>query len=181
MTVHLFDSSGDFVAFRRTHDDRYLFDVDGNWIGWFPWGDADVVTEDGDYLGTVVGNRLLRREPSHIGVTQAIRAIPATRAIPGTRDTPATSRPRADSTTYPRACSRASSCSALTVECVLPPRTTPAQSVIDRFVSQLLPPTRRTWNREVLLDERPRMRSGHQLISLVSPGGSPLRDAHSRA
>jgi len=77
MTVHLLDSSGDFVAFRRSDDDRYLFDVDGNWIGWFPWGDADVVTEDGDYLGTVMGNRLLRRG------TQPYRGYPGYPGYPG--------------------------------------------------------------------------------------------------
>lgn len=59
MVQHLFDSSGNFVAFRRTPNDRFLFDSSGNWIGWFPWGDAQAVDKEGNYLGTIVRNRLL--------------------------------------------------------------------------------------------------------------------------
>ncbi|GAA2912199.1 hypothetical protein JOD62_001954 [Microbacterium keratanolyticum] len=62
MVTFLFDTNGEGVAFRRTPDDRFLWDKDGNWVGWFPWGDADAVDQQGNYLGTVVGNRLLARE-----------------------------------------------------------------------------------------------------------------------
>jgi len=55
-----FNSSGSFVAFRRSKTDRFLFDSSGNWIGWFPWGDEQAVDQSGSYLGTVVRNRLLK-------------------------------------------------------------------------------------------------------------------------
>ena len=61
MTVYLYDSKGAFVAFRIEYDGRYLFDPDGEWIGWFPWSNDDVATRDGAYLGTVVEDRLLWR------------------------------------------------------------------------------------------------------------------------
>jgi hypothetical protein len=60
MKQYLFNSSGNFIAFRRTKDDRFLFDSQGNWIGWFPWGDNQAVDPTGRYLGTVVRNRLLK-------------------------------------------------------------------------------------------------------------------------
>jgi len=61
MTVHYFDSAGNWIAFRRRPDDKYLFNKSGSWIGWFPWGDDDAVDTHGEYLGTVVKNRLLRK------------------------------------------------------------------------------------------------------------------------
>jgi hypothetical protein len=62
MTAFLFDSQGTWIAFRPDETDRNLFNSDGEWIGWFPWGDDDAVTREGAYLGTVVENRLLVRE-----------------------------------------------------------------------------------------------------------------------
>src|ERR1700687_5369790 len=61
MSTHfLFNSSGEWIAFRRHASDNYLFDCDGEWVGWFPWGDDDAVDTDGNYLGTIVnGNRLV--------------------------------------------------------------------------------------------------------------------------
>lgn len=61
MSVYLFDMQGDPVAFRRTWTDSYLFDLQGHWIGWFPWDDHDAVDRDGHYLGTVVDDRFVRR------------------------------------------------------------------------------------------------------------------------
>jgi hypothetical protein len=49
------------IAFRRSPDDRHLFDKSGKWIGWFPRGDDEAVTTSGQYLGTMIGSRLLRR------------------------------------------------------------------------------------------------------------------------
>lgn len=77
MVVHLFSNSGDFIAFRRTEDDKFLFNADGDWIGWFPWGDDDAVRPDGAYLGTVVGNRLMHRE------SQPYRGYPGYPGYPG--------------------------------------------------------------------------------------------------
>lgn len=77
MTSHLFDQSGNWIAFRRSENDKYLFNKSGNWIGWFPWGDSDAVTKDGKYLGTVRGNRLLRR------TTTRYRGYPGYPGYPG--------------------------------------------------------------------------------------------------
>ena len=57
MPVHyLFNSSGNWIAFRICTN---VFDAHAKWVGWMPWGDADVVTTDGKYLGTIVEeNRL---------------------------------------------------------------------------------------------------------------------------
>lgn len=61
MTTFLFNRAGRPAAFRRTPDDKFLWNIHGHWIGWFPWGDADAVDKSGDYLGTVVNDRLLHR------------------------------------------------------------------------------------------------------------------------
>lgn len=59
---HYFNSAGEWIAFRRTPDDRYLFDRHGNWVGWFPWNDNEAVDIEGSYLGTIVdGNRFYQR------------------------------------------------------------------------------------------------------------------------
>lgn len=62
MTAYLYDSQGVWIAFRVDDRARHLFNPDGDWIGWFPWDDGDAVTPDGDYLGTLVGDRLLFQE-----------------------------------------------------------------------------------------------------------------------
>ncbi len=79
---HYYNSAGEWIAFRRDPNDRYLFDRSGNWIGWFPWNDNEAVDVNGDYLGTVVDeNRFYQRiktkpdrphpgyvpPPSHVG------------------------------------------------------------------------------------------------------------------
>ena len=57
-TQYLFNSSGNWIAFRKG---KYVFDKDGEWIGWLPWQDQDVVGVDGQYLGTIVqDNRFYR-------------------------------------------------------------------------------------------------------------------------
>jgi hypothetical protein len=73
----LFDLSGHGIAFRRNDNDKFLWDKSGNWIGWFPWGDADAVDKEGKYLGTVVGNRLLER------TSQPYRGYPGYPGYPG--------------------------------------------------------------------------------------------------
>lgn len=62
MTTFLYNRSGRGVAFIRSEDDKFLWDLHGRWIGWFPWGDGDAVDKNGKYLGTIVKNRLLRRK-----------------------------------------------------------------------------------------------------------------------
>ncbi|MCD9199283.1 hypothetical protein [Aeromicrobium wangtongii] len=61
MSVYLYDMGGRTIAMRRSWTDQHLFDADGHWIGWFPWEDNDAVDLAGRYLGTVVGDRLVRR------------------------------------------------------------------------------------------------------------------------
>ena len=59
---HLFDSDGDWIAFRKGND---LFASMGEWLGWFPWGDDDAVDTDGDYLGTVYLSERLYKFDNH--------------------------------------------------------------------------------------------------------------------
>lgn len=61
MSAYLYDMGGEPIAFRRTWNDPYLFDLDGDWIGHFAWGDNDVADTGGRYLGSVVNDRLVRR------------------------------------------------------------------------------------------------------------------------
>lgn len=60
MAEHLFNSRGEFIAFRRSGDDKYVFDRDGSWLGWLPYGDSDVHGPSGNYIGSIVRNRLLK-------------------------------------------------------------------------------------------------------------------------
>lgn len=60
MTEHYFDISGQFIAFRRNPDDKFVFSPDGNWLGWIPFEVPEVYSESGDYIGTLVSNRLVR-------------------------------------------------------------------------------------------------------------------------
>lgn len=61
MTTYYFDSRGKWIAFRTSPTDAYLYDKKGKWVGWFPWNDEDAVDTHGRYLGTLVGDRLLRK------------------------------------------------------------------------------------------------------------------------
>ncbi|WP_295123943.1 hypothetical protein [uncultured Leifsonia sp.] len=62
MTEYLHDSQGVWIAFRPDPRARFLFNPEGDWIGWFPWDDDVVVTPGGSYLGTVHGDRLFTDE-----------------------------------------------------------------------------------------------------------------------
>lgn len=77
MIQFLFDSSGKAVAFRRSDTDQYVFDSRGNWIGWLPFDDLDVHTARGNYLGTIVGDRLF-----HLG-QRPYRGYPGYPGYPG--------------------------------------------------------------------------------------------------
>ena len=86
MTAYLHDSQGVWIAFRSDPRARYLFNPDGDWIGWFPWGDDDAVTPGGDYLGTIRGDRLFaqsshryRGNPGYPGAP----SYPGTAPYPG--------------------------------------------------------------------------------------------------
>ena len=55
---YLFDSSGNWIAFRSGD---YVYTPEGDWVGWLPWKDNDVVDTQGRYLGTIFyENRLYR-------------------------------------------------------------------------------------------------------------------------
>lgn len=43
MTQNFFNTAGQWIAFRRNPNDKYLFDKNGKWVGWFPWEDGDAV------------------------------------------------------------------------------------------------------------------------------------------
>ena len=63
--VHLFASDGRWIAWYRPGL-PYVWSVRNQWIGWFAWpADSEVGTDlldpSENYLGTVVGDRLLRR------------------------------------------------------------------------------------------------------------------------
>ena len=61
MAQHLFNSHGQWIAFKRNPSDKYVFNTKGKWIGWLPWDKVDVVDVQGQYLGTIFdGDRLLR-------------------------------------------------------------------------------------------------------------------------
>lgn len=54
MAVHyLFNSGGSWIAFQVR---KNVFDTACHWIGWMPWDDTDVVTTEGEYLGTIIEN-----------------------------------------------------------------------------------------------------------------------------
>ena len=58
---HLFDSAGRWIAWYRPGM-PYVWSVRNRWIGWFPWpDDPEVLDPQGEYLGAVVGDRLLTR------------------------------------------------------------------------------------------------------------------------
>lgn len=67
---YLFNSQGEWIAFREL---QHIYDNHGNWIGWLPWGNDEVATQEGEYLGTIVeanrfyyfGNRPHRSHPGN--------------------------------------------------------------------------------------------------------------------
>lgn len=77
MVIFFFNVAGEGVAFRRSPDDKFLWDMSGSWVGWFPWNDDDAVDKEGEYLGTIVGNRLLKRD------YQPFRGYPGYPGYPG--------------------------------------------------------------------------------------------------
>lgn len=82
---HYFSSSGQWIAYRRNGGDRYLFDRQGNWIGWFPWNDNDAVDLNGEYLGTVVDENRLYRSTSPQGQAREVGFVthPGRSGYPG--------------------------------------------------------------------------------------------------
>ena len=54
----LFNSSGQWIAFRQG---KYVYNTEGEWIGWLPWDDDDVVDITGGYLGTIDPNNRFYR------------------------------------------------------------------------------------------------------------------------
>ena len=77
---YLFNSSGNWIAFRVG---KCIFDPHCHWIGWMPWDDTDVVTTEGEYLGTIVENDRFCRFRS-----QPDRGYPGYPGYPGRPDLP---------------------------------------------------------------------------------------------
>lgn len=65
MSLYLFDIAGHPIAFRRTWDDDHLYALDGTFLGHLPWKSCDVADASGEYLGSIVGDRLVRRNDAH--------------------------------------------------------------------------------------------------------------------
>lgn len=87
MSSFLFDLDGRVIAFQRSWDDRHVFGTDGRCIGWRPDDGNDVVDRGGHHLGTIVADRLVRRNdaaprPLPVTVPDAGWATPTGR--PGT-------------------------------------------------------------------------------------------------
>lgn len=45
--LYLYNFSGNFIVFKCSCEDKYLFDKFGWWIGWFFWDDWEVVDKKG--------------------------------------------------------------------------------------------------------------------------------------
>ena len=87
--IHLFNSSGIWIGFCLKLS---VFDTFAVWRGWFPWEEsADAVTPQGDYLGTVVGNRLYR---FHHKKGIQVRYYPSFPVIPTWPEPPACAAPK---------------------------------------------------------------------------------------
>ena len=86
---HLYNSSGVWIGFCLGTS---VFDTFAVWRGWFPWEEsADSVTPQGEYLGTVVGNRFYRfdhKKDVHV------RYYPSFPAIPVWLDAPVSTAPK---------------------------------------------------------------------------------------
>jgi len=83
---YLFDSRGDWIAFRLGN---ILFDVDGDVIGWLPWEDGEAVNPNGDYLGTIYpDDRLLLAKPTRntAPAFPGYPVLPGLPSIPNPRD-----------------------------------------------------------------------------------------------
>jgi len=82
---HLYNSAGVWIGFCLGTS---VFDTLAIWRGWFPWEEsADSVTPEGEYLGTVVGNRLYRfahKKDVHVQYYPSFPAIPQWPESPST-------------------------------------------------------------------------------------------------
>lgn len=75
---YLFNSSGKWIAYREA---KNVFDTKGEWVGWLPWDDADVVSPEGKYLGTICdGNRFYHLQEK---VSRAYQGYPGYPSSPG--------------------------------------------------------------------------------------------------
>jgi len=78
---HLFNSSGLWIGFCLANN---LFDTDAVWRGWFPWEDsADAVDPGGNYLGTLMGDRLYHFQHKRNLRVSHYPGYPAIPVLPG--------------------------------------------------------------------------------------------------
>ncbi|MCV9996390.1 hypothetical protein OIU93_19140 [Paeniglutamicibacter sp. ZC-3] len=62
MVVYYFSSQGRWIAFRENETGKNLFGPRTEWLGWPVWDGQDVCgAATKSYLGTLVGDRLLRK------------------------------------------------------------------------------------------------------------------------
>jgi hypothetical protein len=86
MAVHYFDSHGRWIAFRPSETSKHLFSPRGQWLGWLAWDGTDVCSATtGRYLGTIRGDRLLRKTSVPSRMTPMTQMTPMTPMTPMTR------------------------------------------------------------------------------------------------
>lgn len=83
---YLFDSRGDYVAFRLGN---MVFDINADWVGWLPWDEPEVVNPLGEYLGTICPDDRLYALPDH-----AVRTYPGFPGYPAQPHVPPLPEPR---------------------------------------------------------------------------------------
>lgn len=87
MTEYLFTLTGECVAFRRTETDRFVFDLDGGWVGWLPYPDRlDVHHRTGRYVATIVGERLVTVQGGRYRPLPPVPTHPGRPALPERAD-----------------------------------------------------------------------------------------------
>ncbi len=88
MTAYLYDTGGNWVA--HVPDGRNVWSRHGKWIGWFAYGDADVITPRASTSARSWATASCTTRRIRTAATLAIRGIPATLGIQAIPATPAT-------------------------------------------------------------------------------------------
>jgi len=60
--IYLYNSKGEYIAFML---DQYIFNSKNEWVGWLPWSNNEIVNKKGEYIGTIIKDRMFsfsRRE-----------------------------------------------------------------------------------------------------------------------
>ena len=52
---YLYNSKGEYIAFKIGN---YIFNNKNAWIGWLPWSNNEIVNKEGEYIGTILNDRI---------------------------------------------------------------------------------------------------------------------------